>query len=198
MRRRLGWLVAPGVWVASRIQADHARRSPGSRGVRARCDAGLRFRSESAVGRSGWTCGLVRWHAGPPLPLPADPRRVPAWQTSMRPPSRRSGRFWCSTTAACWSPTPAAASRRSSAVRVPARAARSRTVKLCCLRTGLGVCSVLRASFAALARACVGGGSHKLGGGRLQLSEHTFRDRGARVRVRTGAERECSGLLMCA
>eukprot|EP00966_Prymnesium_polylepis_P306234 7076657-Prymnesium_polylepis.1 len=73
--------------------------------------------------------GIVR---GPPYRCSRRPdafRALLFSQTLTRPPSRRSGRFWSSTTAACWSPTRAAASRRSSAVRVPARVARSRTVK---------------------------------------------------------------------
>ena len=50
-------------------------------------------------------------------------------QTSMRPRRRRSRRSSRRTTAACSSPTRAAASRRSSVDQVPARAARSRTVR---------------------------------------------------------------------
>ena len=71
-----------------------------------------------------------------PLTLTLSP---PPPQTSTRPPRRRSRRSCRRTTAHCWSPTPAAASRRSSAVRAPARGAKSRTVKLAAalLRSGV-------------------------------------------------------------
>ena len=78
----------------------------------------------------------------PPAPSPSpSPSSSPSssYQTSTRPPRRRSRRSCRRTTARCWSPTPAAASRRSSAVRAPARGAKSRTVKLAAalLRSGV-------------------------------------------------------------
>ena len=57
-------------------------------------------------------------------------------QTWTRPPRRRSRICWWPTTRACLSPTPGAASPRSSEVPVPAPDTRNLTVKLSCMLFG--------------------------------------------------------------
>merc|ERR1712166_783361 len=79
---------------------------------------------------------LIHLSSGPLAP-PDQTRRLPrpSWpitkSTWTSRPSARSRTFLSLTTAPCWWPILAGASRRSSVVRVPARAARSLTVERC-------------------------------------------------------------------